>query len=99
MKNCVTFQYTKFVNMNRELEEGTSVSYGYRIYKGDMCTYNNCAPTPRSFFKQIPDEVSSVIELIKTKHSDFWEIIKEDGAFMYCNRRVLIDGDKYKFCI
>lgn len=93
----VTFQYTKFVNMDRDLKDEGSVTYGYRMYKGDKCTYNNLAASPREFFSIIPDILPSVIEHIKTSHPDFWEIIQQDGMFMYCNRKVIIEGDKYRY--
>lgn len=99
IRNLVTFQYTKFVNMDRDLKEEHSVTYGYRMYKGDKCIYDNSAASPRTFFSAIPDDLPSVIKHIKTIHPDFWEIIQQDGAFMYCNRKVFIEGDKYRYSI
>ena len=99
MKNYVTFQYTKFVNMTRDLDEMRSVTYGYRLYKGDWNVYNNSAPTPRAFCKDMPDDSTAVINFIKENHPDFWEVIVEDGAFMYCNRKVIVEGDKHRYSI
>ena len=99
MQKYVTFQYTKFVNMDRDLREGSSTYYGYRMYKGDRCVYNNSAHSPREFFDEIPDELSAVIRHKKILYPDFWEIIQKDGAFMYCNRKVIVKGDKYRYCI
>lgn len=95
----VTFQYTKFVNMDRDLKEEGSITYGYRMYEGEKCIYDNSAASPRTFFSIIPDDLPSVIEHIKTKHADFWEIIERDGAFMYCNRKVYIEGDRYRYSL
>lgn len=99
MNKLVTFQYTKFVNMDRDLSDEHTSSYGYRLYKGDKCTYSNIASTPRSFFLNIPDNLTSVVSHIKTSHPDFWSIIKTDGGFMYNNRKVIVEGDKYRYSI
>jgi hypothetical protein len=85
MSNRVTFQVTKFVNLNNDLSEGEP-AYGYRIYDDYDADYNNCL-----IKEELPQTAAEALAIIEEGHADFHEAILEKGGFLFNDDYVELD--------
>ena len=88
MSNRVTFQVTKFVNLNEALKE-TSTAYGYRLFDDHEQSYDNSIE--KSDLPTTPEEALDIIEEV---NADLYNFICHDkGGFFFNESYVEVDED------
>lgn len=87
MSNRVTFQVTKFVNLNNDLSE-QDAAYGYRIFDDYEADYNNCYAK-----EELPQTPAEALAIIKEGHGDLYDVIVEKGGFLFNDDYVEIDEE------
>ena len=89
MANRVTFQSTKFVNINEDLIESKPV-YGYRVYDDYGQSYNNTLK--KEDLIRSPEDALKVIEDF-FGNNEFYSVILEKGGFFFNGSWQELDED------
>lgn len=82
----ITFQYTKFLNLDCKGREEIE-SYGYRIYSDEKAEYFNYFETLSDLILTV--NINNIRDYIKESHLDFYGVIRIDGKFEF-NGNVLL---------
>lgn len=92
MSYSVSVQLTKFQNLNSEGKSVERATYGYRIYSEDTTEYSNVYENVDELLEEINED--TILDFICQNHSDFYDIIKEDGGFYFNGEEVDLDDDE-----
>jgi len=87
VSNRVTFQLTKFVNLDSDLNE-QEPAYGYRVYDDYGSDYNNVYTK-----EELPRTPQDALEILEEEHNDLYDAAVEKGGFFFNDDYVQIDED------